>query len=326
MIGTSSLSIDVRLSAADLGAELRADVLAGLSRTPKELSPKWFYDDTGCELFDAITRLPEYYPTRREREILYSEAASIARLTEADTLVELGAGLSDKTLLLLDAMCERGSLRRYCPLDVSESSVRQTAAAVAGRYPGLAVHGIVGDFERHLHAVPRDGRRLVAFLGGTIGNLPPARRVAFLGELAASLAPGDALLLGADLLKDVRRLEAAYDDEAGVTAAFNLNVLNVLNRELGADFDLSLFAHVARYDPVNEWIEMLLRSERPHRVSVEALGIEVAFAAGEEMRTEISAKFRRDGIAAELAAAGLRLAHFLTDARGDFSLSLAVPY
>lgn len=321
----STIRIDVYLTPAELYAELRADALTGLTREPKELSPKWFYDETGCELFEEITKLPEYYPTRREREILYSEAATIARLTRADTLVELGSGSSEKTLLLLDALWRAGTLRRYAPLDVSESWLRGLAASVADRYPGIEIHGVVGDFERHLSALPRGERVLVAFLGGTIGNLRPERRRSFLRALRRLLRPGDALLLGADLVKPIGRLEAAYDDEAGVTAAFNLNILNVLNRELDGDFDAARFRHVARFDREHEWVEMLLRSRVDQRVTLRALDLEVPFAEGEELRTEISSKFRPEGIEAELAAAGLALARFWTDSHGDFSLSLATP-
>jgi L-histidine N-alpha-methyltransferase len=320
----STIRIDVLLSASDLQTDLRADVLAGLTREPKELSPKWFYDETGCELFEEIMRLPEYYPTRREREILYSEAATIARLTGADTLVELGSGSSEKTLLLLDGLWRAGTLRRYVPLDVSESWLRRLAVSVADRYPGIEINGLVGDFERHLPLLPLGERALIAFLGGTIGNMAPPRREAFLHALAQAMRPGDALLLGADLVKPIGRLEAAYDDEAGVTAAFNLNVLSVLNRELYADFEPQLFRHVARFDRDHEWVEMLLRSRVDQRVALRALDLEVEFAEGEEMRTEISSKFRKERIEAELACAGLELTRLWTDSRGDFSLSLAM--
>ena len=324
-MAVSTLRVDVHLDAGDLRARLRADALAGLTRAPKELPPKWFYDEAGCELFAAITQLPEYYLTRREREILYSEAGAIARLTGADTLLELGSGASEKTLLLLDALAAGGRLRRFVPFDVAEPAVRETARAVAVRYPDVSVHGVVGDFERHLGLLPRGGRRLVAFLGSTIGNLAPRPRSSFLAHVAAILEPGDAFLLGADLVKDPGRLEAAYDDGAGVTAAFNLNVLSVLNRELRADFDLDRFEHVARFDPRAEWVEMLLRSTCDQDVAVQGLGLEVGFAAGEEMRTEISAKFRLEGLEVELGLAGLEVARRWTDSRGDFALLLAFP-
>jgi L-histidine N-alpha-methyltransferase len=304
---------------------LRADARAGLTANPKVLPPKWFYDEEGCRLFDEITRLPEYYPTRSERVILARHAADIAARTSADTLVELGSGTSEKTRLLLDALSAQGSLRRFVPFDVSEPTLRDAASAIEVEYPGVDVHAVVGDFERHLDRVPGGGTRLVAFLGSTIGNLDPDGRARFYRSIAAGLAPHDALLLGTDLVKGTRRLEAAYDDSAGVTAAFNRNVLSVLNRELAADFAPERFAHVARWNPAEEWIEMRLRSEATQTVHVDELDLEVEFAGGEEMRTEISAKFRRERVEAELAAAGLALAAWWTDPGGDFAVSLSTP-
>jgi L-histidine Nalpha-methyltransferase len=304
---------------------LRADAHAGLTASPKILPPKWFYDEEGCRLFDEITRLPEYYPTRTERAILGRHAGDIAGRTSADTLVELGSGTSEKTRLLLDALSAHGSLQRFVPFDVSEPTLRDAASAIELEYPGVDVHAVVGDFEHHLDRLPRGGTRLVAFLGSTIGNLDPDGRARFYRSIAAGLAPEDALLLGTDLVKDPRRLEAAYDDPAGVTAAFNRNVLSVLNRELAADFAPERFAHVARWNPAQEWIEMRLRSQGAQAVRVQELDLQVEFADGEEMRTEISAKFRRERVEAELAAAGLALAAWWTDADGDFALSLSVP-
>jgi L-histidine N-alpha-methyltransferase len=316
--------VDVYLSGADLAAALAHDVRVGLTSTPKELPPKWFYDDRGSALFDEITRLPEYYPTRAERAILEARASEIATLTGADTLVELGSGTSEKTRLLLSALADAGTLTRFVPFDVSEQTLRDASAAVAKEY-GIDVHAVVGDFERHLDRIPTGGRRIVAFLGGTIGNLPPARRADFLGRVATSLGPDDALLLGTDLVKDVARLEAAYDDAAGVTAEFNRNVLSVVDRELDANFVPGAFEHVARFDPEHEWIEMRLRATEAMEVRIDALDLDVSFAAGEEMRTEISAKFRRDRVEQELAAAGLTLVEWWTDGAGDFALSLARP-
>ncbi|MFN2606902.1 MAG: L-histidine N(alpha)-methyltransferase [Acidimicrobiales bacterium] len=317
--------VDVHLTPAHLRRSLRADVAAGLAAVPKELPPKWFYDDRGSQLFDEITRLPEYYPTRCERAILARRAGDVARLTGADTLVELGSGTSEKTRLVLDALSAAGTLRRVIPFDVSEATLRQAAATLAGAYPEVGVHAVVGDFEHHLGAVPAGGRRLVAFLGGTIGNLVPKARAHFLATLSSVLAPGDALLLGTDLVKDEARLVAAYDDDAGVTADFNRNLLRVLNRELGADFVPESFAHVARYDPDEEWVEMWLRSDTDQVVVLSGLEDphEVAFAAGEQMRTEISAKFRRRGVEAELGDADLAVEHWWTDPDGDFALSLS---
>ena len=304
---------------------MRGDARAGLTASPKALPPKWFYDEEGCRLFDEITRLPEYYPTRAEREILSRHAGDIAARTSADTLVELGSGTSEKTRLLLDALAAHGSLRRFVPFDVSEPTLRDAASAIELEYPGVDVHAVVGDFERHLDRLPRGGTRLVAFLGSTIGNLDPDGRSRFFRSLAAGLAPDDALLLGTDLVKDTRRLEAAYDDSAGVTAAFNRNVLSVLNRELAADFVPERFEHVASWNPAEEWIEMRLRSRGAQTVHVKDLDLHVEFADGEEMRTEISAKFRRERVEAELSAAGLAVAAWWTDPSGDFALSLSVP-
>lgn len=325
------ITIDVHLGPDDLAAALREDARRGLTSRPKALSPMWFYDEVGSVLFDEITRLEEYYPTRREREILEAHAPEVAALTGADTLVELGSGTSEKTRLLLDALAAEGCLRRFVPFDIAEPVLRSAAAAVASEYPGTSVHAVVGNFEHHLgllpHALPNGnpqaGRRLVAFLGSTIGNLDPPKRRRLLSEIAAGLTAGDALLLGCDLVKDPARLEAAYNDAAGVTAAFNLNVLSALNRQLGADFDPERFAHVARFDPESEWVEMRLRSLARQRVRVADLGIDVEFDEGEEMRTEISTKFRPEGVADELRAAGLRLRSSWTDPGGDFGLFLA---
>lgn len=322
---TNAVTVEVLLDAMEWTSGLRRDARAGLTGVPKELPPTWLYDERGSELFDRITRLPEYYPTRTERAILHSRAVEIAAHAGADTLVELGSGTADKTDVLLDAMADTGLLRRYVPFDVAEPTLRASAERVAAERPGLRVHGIVGDFRRHLRSIPDGGRRLVAFLGGTIGNLQPADRSVFLGQVAASMHAGDALLLGTDLVKDPARLVSAYDDASGVTAEFDKNVLRVLNRELGADFDPDRFDHVARFDQDEEWIEMRLRSRGEQVVHVPALGITVPFADGEDLRTEISAKFRRALVEQEVAAAGLRLSHWWTDPAGDYALSLSVP-
>ncbi len=321
----SVVSVDVHLDGADLATALRHDARRGLGATPKWLPPKWFYDDRGSALFDDITRLPEYYPTRCETEILECRASEIAAACGADTLVELGSGTSHKTRLLLDALVGEGCLARVVPFDVSEATLRSAADSLAVSYPGVEVHAVVGDFERHLHLLPAGGRRLVAFLGGTIGNLEPAQRATFLSDVAAGLGPGDGLLLGTDLVKDPGRLVAAYDDAAGVTAAFNANVLRVLNRELGADFDTAAFVHVAHWDAERERIEMRLRSLTSQKVNLPEIDLWVTFAEGEELRTEVSAKFRREAVEAELAAAGLHLDRWWTDAADDFALSLSFP-
>ena len=317
------LQIEVHLNPNHRAEALRADALLGLTRTPKELPPKWHYDERGSELFTAITRLPEYYLTRCERSILTERAAEIAELTRADTLIELGAGTSEKTRLLLDALAGAGTLRRFVALDVSEDALRASAARLAAEYPDLDIVAVVGDIDQHLDRLPAGGRRLVAFLGSSIGNFPPSNRADFLRELRAALVPGEWFLLGTDLVKDVARLEAAYDDASGVTAEFSTNVLHVLNRELRADFDVGRFRHVARWNADEEWIEIGLVSLAEQVVHVAALDVDVHFGAGEEMRTEISAKFRRDGLERELRAAGFDLREAWTDRDGDFLLSLS---
>jgi L-histidine Nalpha-methyltransferase len=320
--------IDRRLPPGFLAESLRADARSGLTSDPKSLPPKWFYDAQGSALFEKITQLREYYPTRAEREILSATAAEIAGQTRARTLVELGSGSSDKTRVLLDALRAAGTLRSYIPVDVSEPALIAAGEALSAEYPGLDVRAVVSDFEEHL-GFPVDGDvpapRLVAFLGSTIGNLLPDQRTAFLAQVRAGLRPGDSFLLGTDLVKDPATLIAAYDDDAGVTAEFNKNVLAVLNAELGADFDPDEFEHVAVWDAGAEWIEMRLRSLADQTVRLPAIGLTVRFAAGEEMRTEVSAKFRRAGVEAELAAAGLAVRSWWTDSAAQFGLSLSVP-
>jgi L-histidine N-alpha-methyltransferase len=320
-------TIERLLPAGFLDASLRADARTGLTATPKSLPPKWFYDAEGSALFEKITGLPEYYPTRAERSILDLESPSIAALSGASTLVELGSGSSEKTRLLLSALRAAGTLRSYVMIDVSEAALLGAGAALTSEYPGLEVHAVVSDFEADLglDGAPADGPRLVAFLGSTIGNMAPAQRSAFLARIRSQLRPGDSFLLGTDLVKDPATLVAAYDDTAGVTAAFNKNVLSVLNTALGADFDLDAFEHVATWDADAEWIEMRLRSTAAQSVRVPALDLTVDFASGEEMRTEISAKFRRSRVASELAAAGLEMRSWWTDPAGQFGLSLSVP-
>jgi L-histidine Nalpha-methyltransferase len=323
-------TVEHRLPPDYRSSSLRADALAGLTATPKSLPPKWFYDAEGSALFEKITELPEYYPTRAERSILRAVSPEIAALTGAHVLVELGSGSSEKTRLLLDALRDAGTLRSYVPVDVSESALVIAGDALAAEYPGLTVDAVVSDFEESLGLPERaaaDGAepRLVAFLGSTIGNMVPAERAGFLARVRAQLRPGDTFLLGTDLVKDPAVLVAAYDDSAGVTAAFNKNVLAVLNAELGADFDLDRFDHVAVWDADHEWIEMRLRSTAEQTVQVLDLGLTVTFASGEEMRTEVSAKFRRSGVERELAAAGFAMRSWWTDDAGQFGLSLSVP-
>jgi len=320
-----TLRIDVHVGEGAPRA-LPEDVLDGLTKPFKELPPKHLYDARGADLFDQICDLPEYYPTRTERAILDAYADAIVRRTGMAELVELGSGTAAKTRVLLDAMERAGTLARYVPFDVTEQMVRDCAAALAGEHPEMAIHGIVGDFERHLAKIPPPvpGQpRVVAFLGGTIGNFAPGARRGFLRSIAALLSPSDYLLLGTDLVKDVDVLEAAYDDAAGVTAEFNRNLLHVLNRELDADFPCELFEHVAFFDTEHEWIEMRLRARRACRVRIGAIDLDVDFVRGEELRTEISAKFTPARLEADYDAAGLELAEWFTDEDGLFALSLA---
>jgi L-histidine Nalpha-methyltransferase len=324
VIQTDAIRIDSWLSETEERC-LANDVLDGLTRPFKELPPKHFYDARGSELFERICELPEYYPTRTEKEILEQHSADIVAATGAGELVELGSGSAEKARILLDAMSSAGTLSRYLPLDVSETVVRDAAQALVEEYDGLQVHGVIGDFERHLERVPpRDGPpRIVALLGGTIGNFPPGTRRGLLRKVGALLGPEDRLLLGTDLVKDPSVIEAAYDDSEGVTAEFNRNVLYVLNRELDADFAPEGFDHIAFFDRRHEWVEMRLRSRRPCSVLISDLGLRIEFAAGEEVRTEISAKFTRQRLEADFGAAGLSLDRWYTDPDELFALSLA---
>lgn len=318
-----TLSLSNHLAEDSALQALRRDVYTGLQQTPKSLPPKWFYDSVGSDLFDQITRLPEYYPTRAEAAILRARSGEVAAASEADTLVELGSGTSEKTRLLLNALRDRGTLRRFVPFDVDANVLSAAAGAIQREYPGVEINAVCGDFEEHLAEIPGGGRRLFVFLGSTIGNLTPGPRAEFLAALSGVMRPGDSLLLGTDLVKDTERLVRAYDDAAGVTARFNLNVLSVINRQLGADFVVDAFQHVARWNAEEERIEMWLRSTRSQRVRVGALDLTVDFDSGEEMLTEVSCKFRPDAVAVELADAGLDRVQWWTDDVGDFGLSLA---
>jgi L-histidine N-alpha-methyltransferase len=319
-------TIDVHLSPEAVRARMRADAIAGLQSDQKSIPPVWFYDERGSQLFEEITRLPEYYPTRAERRLLEAHAPTIAELSKADTLVELGAGACEKTRVLLDALQELGTLARYVPFDVSDEFLRDAASTLSEEYEALAVHLVIGDFSEHLAQIPTEGRRMVAFLGGTIGNLDPARRTRFLFDLNCTMSSGDSFLLGADLVKDRQRLIAAYDDAAGVTAQFNRNVLLVLNKQLGGDFDPDLFAHVALWNEEEQWIEMRLRALEPTVVTLQEAGISVRFDQGEEILTEISAKFTPERIEEELAAAGFVVDGMWGADEGEFSLTLAHPF
>ena len=299
------------------------EVRSGLTSAPKQLTPRWLYDDRGSELFDQITRLPEYYPTEAEREILLARAGEIARRTGADTLVELGSGTSDKTRALLDAFEATGRLRRFVPFDVSEQTLRYAASVLADRHPGLHVHGVVGDFHEHLGDVPNDGVPVLAFLGSTIGNFYPSERARFFDEVADWMTDEAWFLLGVDLVKPVDRLMAAYNDAAGITARFTINLLDVLNGELAADFDPSGFEHVGLWDPIHTRVDLRLRSLRDQHVSIIGADLEVEFGDGEELKVEISTKFTREQIAGELADAGIAVEQFWTDSGGDVAVLLA---
>lgn len=303
-------------------ATLAEDVLDGLTRPFKELPPRCLYDARGSELFDEICEQPEYYQSRAERLILEARAGEIVADSGACELLELGAGSATKTHMLLDAMLARRVPVRYLPLDVCASAMERAVAALAERYPQLLVTPLVGDFERAWDVGGSPGPRLVASLGGTLGNFMPGSRRRFLRGLAATLDERDHVLMGVDLVKDRDELVAAYNDAAGVTAAFNVNVLAVINRRLSADFDLENFTHVARYDDRRDWIEMRLRARDACVVEIRSLGLTVDFTAGEEMRTEISAKFTRERIRADLGASGLVERGWYTDARERFALVL----
>jgi L-histidine N-alpha-methyltransferase len=324
VLETDEIRIDSWLSEADERC-LANDVLDGLTRPFKELPPKHFYDARGSELFERICELPEYYPTRTEKQILEQRAQEIVTRTGAGELVELGSGAADKARILLDAMADAGTLTRYVPLDVSQQVVEDAARQLVEEYDELHIHGVIGDFQRHLDRVPSpDGvPRIVALLGGTIGNFPPGTRRGLLRTIAGLLGPADRLLLGTDLVKDPAVIEAAYDDPDGVTAEFNRNVLHVINRELDADFAPEGFEHVAFFDRRHDWIEMRLRARRPCSVLIGDLDLRVEFAAGEELRTEISAKFTRSRLEADFASAGLALDQWYSDADELFALSVA---
>jgi L-histidine N-alpha-methyltransferase len=324
--GAPAITVDVHLDGRDLRRALEDDVRRGLGSVPKSIPPVWFYDEEGSRLFEEITRLPEYYPTRAERALLVGHGRAIAAAAKADTLVELGAGSCSKTRILLDAMRHEGNLARYVPFDVSDEFVRAAAAELIADYDELAVHCVVGDFHRHLTHIPREGRRLIAFLGGTIGNLTPAQRARFYFDLNCTMSADDHLLIGTDLVKDPARITAAYDDGAGVTAAFNRNVLAVLNTQLGGDFDPKAFDHVARWNGTEEWIEMRLRARTAQANRLEDLDMAVSFDPGEELLTEISAKFTVGRITAELEAADFVVDRTFGVEDGEFLLTLAHPY
>lgn len=320
---SNEIAIEVLLTPETLHESLRHDARTGLSAPAKWLPPKYFYDDRGSVLFEEITQLPEYYPTRTEHAILQDFSDEMAKASGAGTLIELGAGSSVKTRLLLDALTHTGRLTSYVPVDVSLGALQDAAAPLQLRYPQISVRPVVADFDQHLHQLPSDGLRLFALLGSTIGNYAPTQRRAFLTNLAMAMHPGEALLLGVDLVKAPERLIAAYNDSAGVTAAFNRNVIEVINRELDGDLPADAFAHHALWDPENEWIEMRLRATRPISSHLRAIDLPVQFEVSEEVRTEISAKFTRPGIESDLGASGLFVEEWWSDHAADFAVLLA---
>jgi L-histidine N-alpha-methyltransferase len=319
-------TIDVHLSPEEVRRQMTVDALRGLQADKKSIPPVWFYDERGSILFEEITQLPEYYPTRAERALLEAHASSIAEMSKADTLVELGAGACDKTRVLLTALRETGTLARYVPFDISDEFLRTSATTLSEEFDALDIHLVIGDFHQHLTEIPTEGRRMVAFLGGTIGNLNPAQRARFLFDLNCTMSSDDSLLLGTDLVKDRGRLVAAYDDAAGVTADFNRNVLRVLNDQLGGDFDPALFTHVALWNEDEQWIEMRLRAQEATEVALTGAGITVRFDEGEDLLTEISSKFTPERIERELSEAGFVVEEMWGADEGEFLLSLAHPY
>ena len=319
-------TIDVHLSPDEVRRQMRADAVAGLQATHKSIPPVWFYDERGSQLFEQITHLPEYYPTRSERHLLELHAVAIAERSKADTLVELGAGACEKSRVLLSAMEGIGTLARYVPFDVSDDFLRGAASVLSEEYEALAIHLVIGDFHQHLGEIPSEGRRMVAFLGGTIGNFDPAQRARFFFDLNCSMSSDDSLLLGTDLVKDRGRLVAAYDDAAGVTAEFNRNVLHVLNEQLGGNFEPEHFTHVACWNESEQWIEMRLRAQESTRVTLRDAGIEVRFDEGEDLLTEISAKFTPDRVEEELKAANFVIDEMWGAEEGEFLLTLAHPF
>jgi L-histidine N-alpha-methyltransferase len=310
---------------AEARSTLYDATLRSLQAQVKALPSVWLYDEQGSQLYEEITRLPEYYLPGRESEILCARADAVARRTQANTLVELGAGTAMNTRLLLDALEAVGTLERFVPLDVSEQTLRASAQAIAAAYREISVHAIVGDFERDLGALPTNGRLLIAFLGSTIGNLYPKQRKKFFEAVATALGREDALLVGIDLVKDAARIEAAYNDSRGVTEAFVRNALTAVNTELRATFDQHRFAYQARWDPGREWMDIGLRAREAHTVSIERLELEVAFQESEPLRVEVSSKFRREQFEREAAEARIRVESWWTDRAADFAVALVVP-
>jgi len=315
----------VRAASSDRALEtMAAEVRAGLLRRPlRELPCKYFYDERGSALFERITELPEYYPTRTETQILAAHAADIVEAVAARELAELGSGSGRKIRFFLDAMRRRSRLESVVLLEIAEAYLHESVAQLQADYPEARVRGVVGDFVHDLPALGRSGGgRLLLFLAGTVGNLHPDALPAFFGRAACTLAPGDGFLVGVDLVKDPARLHAAYNDAAGVTAEFNRNILRVLNARLSGDLRPADFEHVAFYDPERQWIEMRLRARRPVRAWLRLAGLELRLSAGEEIRTELSCKYTRETFERRLAGSGLVIERWLTDPERLFACVL----
>jgi len=316
---------DIAFTRSRGSAEMAAEVRESLSADPPYLPCKYFYDDRGSRLFQQITRLPEYYQTRTEESLLETIGDEVAARVHALELVELGSGSGRKIRLLLDAMARHGRLERCVLFDINERDLEQSVRALGRDYPAAGVRGVIGDFTRGFDGIGPGGDRLIAFFGGTIGNVHPRDVPALLARVAALLEDGDGFLLGVDLVKDKRVLEAAYNDAAGVTALFNRNILQVINDRLGADFDPEAFDHVAFYDERNAWIEMRLRARRAQRVRIPGADMELRLPFGGEIRTEISCKYSRESLEAMLPGTGLRLGEWYTDEENRFALALLAP-
>ncbi|HXA43140.1 MAG TPA: L-histidine N(alpha)-methyltransferase [Candidatus Solibacter sp.] len=323
MTSLAPITVAVHTIGRDSRQDLIDDVRRGLTQSPKVLPPRWFYDERGSDLFEKITELPEYYQTRTEYAILQRHADEIVSRTRAASIVELGAGSCTKSRVLIKAAKGKGTLSTFVPFDISESTIRRAASELVEEYTDLSIYCVTGVFDEHLTQIPRFGTQLVVFLGSTIGNFSAEETRAFLAEVRRLMQPGDFFLLGVDLVKAEASLQAAYDDAAGITAEFNLNLLARINRELSADFDLRAFEHVARWNAGMSRVEMYLRSLTEQRVEIPGAGLTVEFRAGELMRTEICTKYTRAGTEELLAGGGMEPVAWYSDPQERFGLALA---
>lgn len=317
-----SITIDVPLTREDPEV-VKTEITRGLLGNPKTLPSKLFYDERGSTLFERICELPEYYQTRTEHHLLTKWADEIVGISGAEELVELGSGAATKTRVLLDAMASVDQLRYFVPFDVDETIVRRVSEELVLEYPGLHIHGVVGDFLFHLEHIPEGGKRLVVILGGTIGNLPALAAQEFLSSVNSEMASGDYFLLGVQLITERRRLEAAYNDTQGITAKFNKNIIRVLNNQFGSHSDAESFEHVARYNEADHRIEMWLRSREDQTLDIQDLGLHIHLKQGEEIRTEISTKYDRPLVEALLAASGFAMVKWYSDPDSLIGLALA---